>query len=246
MRVAPGIDLVGSGWLGFGLSHSHDCHVYLLHSEDEAVLVDAGCGLDPAAIVANIAAAGVAPASVSRVLVTHAHPDHAAGAHELADRLGAQVLGSTAVADILARGDEDAAGLTRSRAAGLYPAEVALRPTPTSELRDGDVVRVGRFEITAVTTPGHAAGHLCFLASGLGQRVLLSGDLVFTRGRVALQGTPDCDLQQHWQSLRRVQGLTVDVLLPGHETLGLRDGQVHLDAAVAALERQEIPPPLLP
>jgi len=79
-----------------------------------------------------------------------------------------------------------------------------------------------------------------------GRTVLFSGDLVFSRGRVALLGTPDCDLGQLAVSLRRVAALRPDVLLPGHETLVLDNAHEHLDEAVAALDVQQLPPPLLP
>ena len=246
MRLLPGVHLVGSGWLGFGLSDRDDSHVFLVHDGDDAVLVDAGCGLASERIAQHIDDAGVSAGTVSRILLTHAHPDHAAGAGSLAERLGAQVLAAPVTADILRRGDENAAGLTAARAAGLYPAPVRLLAGEVHEIDDGDTVRVGGTELRVVATPGHAAGHLCFAAQLGGRSVLFSGDLVFSRGRVAVLGTPDTDLGQLAASLRRVAALRPDVLLPGHGTPVLQNAFAHLDAAVAALDRQQLPPPLLP
>ena len=42
MRITEGIYLAGSGQ--FGLSSDLDCHIYLVHDGDEAVLIDAGAG----------------------------------------------------------------------------------------------------------------------------------------------------------------------------------------------------------
>jgi glyoxylase-like metal-dependent hydrolase (beta-lactamase superfamily II) len=246
MRLLPGVHLVGSGWLGFGLSDRDDSHVFLVHDGDDAVLVDAGCGLASERIAQHIDDAGVPGGTVSRILLTHAHPDHAAGASSLAELLGAQVLAAPVTADILRRGDEDAAGLTVARAAGLYPPPVRLQAGEVHEIDDGDIVRVGGIELRIIATPGHAAGHLCFAAQLGGRTVLFSGDLVFSRGRVAVLGTPDTDLRQLAASLRRVAALRPDVLLPGHGTPVLDDAFAHLDAAVAALDRQQLPPPLLP
>lgn len=255
MELLPGVALVGSGWLGMSLSDRDDCHVYLVHDGDDAILIDAGCGRASDAIVQRIQAVGVAPQSVSRILITHAHPDHAAGALSLAERLGATVLASPQVADILRRGDEDGAGLTVARAAGRYPTDVRLLPTPATSCDDGDVLQVGSITVQVLATPGHAIGHLCYVArldvdplgcKGGSVAVLFSGDLVFTRGRVAVLGTPDTDVAALADSLRRVAALRPQVLLPGHETVALSDAPRHLDAAISALDLQDLPPALLP
>lgn len=54
MNVLPGVDLVGGGRLGFSLSDKHDSNVFLVHSDAEAVLIDAGCGLASERILSNI------------------------------------------------------------------------------------------------------------------------------------------------------------------------------------------------
>lgn len=246
MKLLPGVDLVGSGWLGLSVSDPHDCHIYLVHDAGDAVLVDAGCGLATDMVVQRIADAGVRPEAVSRILLTHAHPDHAAGALALADRLDAEVWASPETADILRRGDEDAAGLTAARAAGTYPPDVHLHPGAVTAWDDGDSVSVGAITIAVLATPGHAAGHLCYLAQVDGASVLFSGDLVFARGRIALLATSDSDLGRLTTSLRRVAALRPRALLPGHGTFALRDGASHLDVAIAALDQQRVPPALLP
>jgi hydroxyacylglutathione hydrolase len=246
MKLLPGVHLVGSGWLGFGLSDRHDCHVYLVSDGDDAVLIDAGAGVDTDAIIRRIEQAGVPPTSVSRILVTHAHPDHSAGALELARRLDAQVLAAPVTADILRRGDEDAAGLTVGRTVALYPESVRLLPTRTGTVDGGDTVPVGSVTIRVIATPGHSAGHLCFAMDADGRSVLFSGDLVFSRGRVAVLGTPDTNLAELAASLRVVASLRPEVLLPGHGALVLDKAYEHLAPAVAAFAVQQLPPPLLP
>jgi hydroxyacylglutathione hydrolase len=246
MKLFEGVHLVGSGWLGFALTDRSDCHVFLVSDGNDAVLVDAGCGGATDAIVQRIADAGIAPRTVSRILLTHAHPDHSAGARPLAERLDAEVLAAPITADILRRGDEDAAGLTAARSTGLYPPSVRLYPTEVRDIDDGDALMVGRATIRVVATPGHADGHLCYVVDLDGRTVLFSGDLVFSRGRIALLGTPDCNLAALGASLRRVAAIRPDALLPGHETLVLHNAQEHLEVAVSALDHQELPPPLLP
>ena len=46
------------------------------------------------------------------------------------------------------------------------PHQASVRRFP--ELRDGDIVRAGNLNLTALHTPGHSADHLCFLLAGDG------------------------------------------------------------------------------
>lgn len=101
VRLTPRVTLVGSGTLGFGLTDAHDSHVYLVDGGTDAVLVDAGCGLAADRIAANVRAClGAGP--VSRILLTHAHADHAGGAADLARLLGATVMALPPAAAIVA------------------------------------------------------------------------------------------------------------------------------------------------
>lgn len=246
MRVLPGVAVVGSGWLGLSVTHRDDCHVYLVSDGKEALLVDSGCGAGTEAIIERIRAVGVDPEAVSRILVTHAHADHAAGAAALAARLDAEIWADPVTAEILRRGDEEAAGMPAARAAGLYPPPVALTPTPARDLIDGAELSVGAIRLHAIATPGHARGHLCFLAEHHGRTVLFSGDLVFARGRVAVLDTLDTDLAALASSLRRVSALRPDAVLPGHGSFVLDGAHEHLAVACAAFDRHELPPALVP
>ena len=65
---------------------------YAFVDDDGAVtLVDCGVKRAPAQIVRGLAAIGKAPADVTRIVLTHAHRDHAGGAAEMARRTGAAV-----------------------------------------------------------------------------------------------------------------------------------------------------------
>ena len=104
MKLTERIHVVGSGWLGFGLSHDLDCHVYLVNGGTELALIDAGAGLEVERIVANIRADGLDPGRLKYVLLTHAHSDHAGGCKFWKDRYGARVFGSPETAKFVTRG----------------------------------------------------------------------------------------------------------------------------------------------
>jgi hydroxyacylglutathione hydrolase len=78
--------------------------------------------------------------TVTHVLLTHHHTDHVAGVPELAARFGVPVV--------------------------AHPITARESGVADETVEDGDVVRSGGLEIRAIHTPGHAAGHLAFLAAG--------------------------------------------------------------------------------
>lgn len=245
MRLIDGIHLVASGWLGLSLGDRHDCNAYLLHGAGDAVLIDAGCGLGAEQTLARVARACAHGPRVSRVLVTHAHADHAAGAREIAAQLGAEVWASPAAAAILEAGDADAAGLTGAIAAGLYPPSVTLHPTPVARRLGEETIAVGDLRVDVVPAPGHAADQLAFLAHHPRGRALFSGDAVFSRGRVAVLGTPDSDVPALAATVERLAALKPDLLLSGHGEPVMHGAGAHLAVALDAFRRGSLPPPLL-
>jgi glyoxylase-like metal-dependent hydrolase (beta-lactamase superfamily II) len=244
MKLAEGLYLVGSA--DFGLSDDYDCHVYLLDGGSEAALIDAGGGRDVPAILSVIEGDGVPLERIRYLLLTHGHADHSGGAATLRDALDLQVLAAHDIVDFLREGDERGISLDLAREAGIYPPDFAFRTCPVDgELVQGQRVEVGALKLTVIETPGHSAGSLCFLAERNGERLLFAGDTVFFGGRILLQNIPDCDLQAHLRSIERLSTLAVDVFLPGHRGIALRDGQRHIQAAMDALNRLGVPPNLI-
>lgn len=242
MRLLRRVHLVGSGWLGASLSDRHDSHVYLIDAGSCSLLVDAGSGLGVDAILARIELAAAPP--VTHILLTHAHADHAAGAGELARRLGARIWASTQVADMLADADEDATGLAVARTVGTYPAGLTLKPATVDRRLGAETFTIGQVTVRALPTPGHAEGHLCFLADLDGVGAVFTGDLVFARGRVAILA--DADLARLKESLALVAAAGPSVLLPGHGSVVLTGAGEHLGAAVRAFAEGRLPPGLVP
>ena len=77
MKLTESIALVGSS--RFGLSNPFDCSIYAIDCGDGVVLIDAGVGLEPELVEANMRNDGFDPALVKAVVITHTHADHAGG-----------------------------------------------------------------------------------------------------------------------------------------------------------------------
>lgn len=245
MRITDHIVLIGSGRMGFDLSHELDCHVWLIHHGDDAVIVDSGAGVDIAPILARLDATGVPRSALRRMLLTHAHPDHAGGAAALHGALGVPVAASAEVAAWISSGDAEGAGFTRLTGPGGYSEGYTLTPCPVEyALHDGERIPVGGLEIEIVATPGHSAGHLSYALHRPGGIDLFAGDAIFARGRILLQNLPDCSVAESCDSVRRLARLAPDGFYPGHAEFAVQRGAYHIYSAWEAIEAS-MPPPQL-
>jgi glyoxylase-like metal-dependent hydrolase (beta-lactamase superfamily II) len=91
------------------------------------------------------------------------------------------------------------------------PRHVAVRRYP--ELADGDVVRVGTLNITALYTPGHSSDHISFLLQDDG--AVFTGDLILGQGS-SMVTYPEGDVAAYLRSLDRLAALNPRLLFPGH------------------------------
>jgi len=243
MRLTDRVYLVGSGANGFYLSHASDCSVYAVDCDGPIVLVDAGVGYEGTDLIwQNLLRDGLDPNSVTHLLLTHKHADHSGGAVDWHERVGAKTMATAHTAQALVRGDEELISMGAAKRAGIYDLDYRFRACPVErELGEGDTLSVGDVTFTTLDTPGHCAGHCAFTFEGAGKLHLFGGDNVFAEGRILLQNIPDCDLQEHLRTVRRLAALPVEVFLPGHTMPCLREGYRHLRLAEARLDQLLVP-----
>jgi glyoxylase-like metal-dependent hydrolase (beta-lactamase superfamily II) len=235
--------LIGSGERDWAPTDPLDSQVYLVETPDGHVVVDAGAGASVPAMVAAARHDGVDPDRIVWVMLTHGHADHAGGAAAWRRSVpNVRIAASPEVGGWLAAGDEAATSVDRARRAGIYPSSYSLEACEAdSELVAETPFVVGDVTFQVVPTPGHAVGHLSFLAVVDDVRTLFSGDALFPQGRILLQDTWDCDLHDAVRSVERLAALAPDRLLAGHLGPVLHDAQPHLDAAMARIARLLLP-----
>ena len=91
------------------------------------------------------------------------------------------------------------------------PHHASVRRYP--ELGDGDIVRAGNTNLTALYTPGHSADHLCFWIPQA--RMMFTGDLILGQGS-SMVTYPEGDVAAYLRSLDRLAELKPLILFPGH------------------------------
>jgi len=170
-----------------------NCALVVCPTTRRAAVIDPGGDIDR--IEAAIDKAG---ATLERILVTHAHVDHASAVAELARRRGVPIEGPE-------REDTFWIELLPKQAAmyGLGPAETF---EPDRWLDDGDRVTVGELELEVLHTPGHTPGHVVFFhrsgdpAEGRGTAVV--GDVLF-QGSIGRTDFPRGDFDTLIHSIQK-------------------------------------------
>jgi hydroxyacylglutathione hydrolase len=168
----------------------------------------AGAVIDPGGDLDRVlAAARREDVRLEKILLTHAHIDHAGGAAQLARDLKLPIVGPH-------RGDQFwIDGLPeQGRAFGLGNCE---KFEPDQWLDEGDRVQVGDVEFAVRHCPGHTPGHVVFFNPQ--QRIAFVGDVLFA-GSIGRTDFPGGDYDTLIRSIReKLFVLGDDVrFVPGH------------------------------
>jgi glyoxylase-like metal-dependent hydrolase (beta-lactamase superfamily II) len=144
---------------------------------------------------------------LTKILLTHAHIDHAGATAELSRLRGLPIVGPH-------RADQfwiDALA-EQGRMFGLGPSESF---TPDRWLDQGDRVEVGDIAFDVAHCPGHTPGHVTFFSPA--ERVAFVGDVLF-QGSIGRTDFPGGDYQTLIRSIRdKLFPLGDDVrFVPGH------------------------------
>ncbi len=146
--------------------------------DGQVTLLDMGVKASGPKVLAALAAIGAGPSDVTRLLLTHAHPDHAGGAAHVAEATGRAFgvheddaeYARTGTAPPRDRSFRLGRLLQRLSAGGFDAVPVE------EELHDGQVLPVAG-GLRVVHTPGHSPGHCSFLHEPTG--LLVTGDAIF-------------------------------------------------------------------
>ncbi len=158
--------------------------------KESVVVIDVALSADSNldGIIEQVEAMGAK--KIDKILITHIHSDHCAGAVALRKRSGAKL------------------GIHRSRKGYLGGEDF--------QYDDNDRISFGGGELHVLHTPGHESGHCCFYEGG--DRVQFSGDNILGYGTAVIH-PPDGNMTDYLQSLERLLGFDISLILPGHGPL---------------------------
>jgi len=161
-------------------------NTYLV-GEAELAVIDPGPALE--SHVAKILAAGAG--RIRWIFTTHTHIDHSPATAALKAATGAQVMGRPAPEG----GSQDR----------TYASDRVLA--------DGERLALGKLQLRAIHTPGHASNHLCYLLEET--QMLFTGDHVM-QGSTVVINPPDGDMRAYLASLEKLLAEDIAIIAPGH------------------------------
>ena len=151
-----------------------NCFLYWNENSGDGVIIDPGA--EESRITAAIDEAGFIPRAV---LLTHGHGDHIAAV--------AAIMKQYQIPLYVGRGEEELLANPSANVSALIGQPI-VAPKADHVVGDEETVRVGSIMLTALATPGHTPGGLCYLDEKRG--LLFCGDTLFygSIGRTDLPG----------------------------------------------------------
>ncbi|MBA2286349.1 MAG: MBL fold metallo-hydrolase [Ktedonobacteraceae bacterium] len=196
---------------------------YLIAGGNEVAIIDPGPESMMEHLLAAIKEAGFEPRSVTHVLTTHVHLDHAGAVGSLMRHLPeAQVYAHSKGAPHLLDTSKVVASAARIYGERMQSLWGEIEPVPQERLHvmeGGDILNIAGRRLEVHYTPGHAVHHVIFFDAHSGE--LFAGDVAGVR----LQGIdyvrpptppPDLDLEAWSESISLLNRLRPDVLYLGH------------------------------
>lgn len=196
--------------------HWEETHCYLLLGTNAAILIDSGLG------IANIRKVVDSITNLPvMVITTHVHWDHIGG-HKYFENIGVYEMEEKWLCDKfpipLQVVKRNLMCKPCSFPAGSNIEDYQIfQGKPQKILHDGDCLDLGNRKLIVIHTPGHSPGHCCFYEPE--KKYLYSGDLIYSGCLDAFYPTTDPEL--FWKSVKRVQKLAVNRILPGHHQLDI-------------------------
>ena len=236
MRLTENLYLVGSGLTGMMLTDSWDCNCYVADLGDYRILFDCGAGVKTELITEEMEKDGISLGEKDWLFLTHCHLDHVGGAYDLQKAFGVRIAVPAGEKPILTLGDEVESGLKAAKRAGYYPDEFHITPCVSDRsLNDREIwkAKKGRLEVLAVK--GHSPAGCCYYLEMPEGNVLVTGDQVDADGKISLQVIPGADVLGYAESMETLQEKEVDILLPGHGRVLLKQGKTAVETAVKRL-----------
>ena len=184
----------------------YQTNCYIVHGENAKTCAIIDPGYQPERILAAVRSLGLA---VDGVLLTHGHFDHVGGVQKIVTETGCRLWMS----------QSDWSQFPSPVTAYFFPL-ANCDFTDVQFCEEGEIIHAGGVTFTAMSTPGHTWGSVCFLC----EDVIFSGDTLFCRscGRTDLPGGSWDTIQE---SLKRLAALPGNyTVCPGHgESTTLND-----------------------
>jgi glyoxylase-like metal-dependent hydrolase (beta-lactamase superfamily II) len=248
MRVLNGVHQIKSPGPGSG---SWPTNVYVFEGGDGHIVVDSGWDSQESlwALQEGLKGANLKLRDIKKVVITHIHPDHYGLSSKIKQICAAQVAIHRIDAGFITPRYKDFADLLQKteellrqngvpqdelpqlKEASLWMNKYVTPDSPDVMLEDGEIVSNDSFELQVLWTPGHSPGHICLYEKE--KKFIMTGDHILYETTPHVGFNPlssDNPLGDYVASLKKLEGLKVSFVLPGHgplfNALGLRIAKI--------------------
>ena len=196
------------------------CSVYLVHDQNDWVLIDIGYEDNVEEIVELIRQIDFPLSQCRGLIATHADVDHIQGLAKAKAILKAPVLAHPKAIESLEQGDR----IKTFAEIAAQHVHLDLPPVKIDRaIVDHDTIKIGNRQLEVWHTPGHTDSQLAFRFGNL----LLSGDNIYRDGSVgAIDAHHGSDIPAFIGSLKRIAASDVEWLLPSHGPVFRKDDQL--------------------
>lgn len=183
-----------------------EVNTYFLYDPEtrEAAVVDPGMISEREREAIDKYASGY---DVKQLINTHMHLDHIFGDEYIKDKYGVKIMAGK---------EDEFLARTLSDQAERFRLPMKLNPVSVDvELRDGDIIKIGKDELHVIAVPGHSPGSIALYCPE--SKFVITGDALF-KGSIGRTDLPKGDYKTLARSIReRLFTLPDDTLvLPGH------------------------------
>jgi len=195
----------------------YDSNIYIIDGKQPSI-IDTGTGLNAKHIEKEIRKR-INPTSITQIIFTHEHFDHTGGAQH--------VLGLTEnTAHLIAHSyTKEKIDNKESMFAAMLGGSM---PDVTIDtiFNGGEQIIIGDHQYEVIFTPGHSPGCLCFYCKE--EKILFSGDTVFSHGSFGRTDFPGGSLRKLQESIHYLSTLDITDLYPGHESCVIGNASKHI------------------
>ena len=211
---------------------------YLVKGGGETMLIDCGWNTDNAyhALEEGMKEHNSHPSEVTKLFITHVHPDHYGMAGRLKQLATLDLIIHEKDAEVINSRYFSPTNLTEQmgkfmHANGVPPMDAPsmargslgmlqnVSPAPADTIvKGGEILKLGDFEFEIIWTPGHSPGHICLYEPN--RKILFTGDHILPTitPNVSIHAqTHGSPLGDYMRSMHLLIDLDVDYVLPAHE-----------------------------
>ncbi|MFC1934976.1 MBL fold metallo-hydrolase [Chloroflexota bacterium] len=215
-----------------------DVNVYLFRGDNGYLMVDAGWNTEEAYASLNkqLTECGIDIKDISRIVVTHVHPDHYGLVGRIKEISHARFLLHRLEKDLIESRYVSMDALLQRTGKWLYSSGISAKYLPELQhasvgmvkfvvpiypdviLHGNETISTGKHNFRVYWSPGHSSGHICLYEPA--KKLLLSGDHILPIITPNVGFHPQSSknpLKEYVSSLKELRELDINLVLPGHE-----------------------------